>query len=88
MKSNARAGLLGHYIKEKRKEKGLSIRGLGRKIKRDATYLSSIERNKHGYIPSTTILKEISKSLDLNLEILKSLRKPIVDERAELWTAK
>ena len=88
MKSKAQAGLLGHYIKAKRKEKGLSIRGLGRKIKRDATYLSSIERNKHGYIPSTTILKEISKSLGLNVEILKSLRKPIVDERAELWTAK
>jgi len=88
MGSKAKAGLLGHYIKLKRKEQGLSIRGLGRKIKRDATYLSSIERNKHGYIPSTTILKEISKSLGLNIEILKSLRKPIVDERAELWAEK
>jgi len=59
------------YLKQARIQNGLSLRGLSKKIDLDAVYLSSLESNRHGHVPSSRILEKLSRALSINLEILK-----------------
>lgn len=72
---------IGDYLKSKRLEFDLSIRGLGRKINIDSTYLSSLERNKHGYIPSNKVLRKLGGALNIDFTLLARLRRPLIEDR-------
>tara|TARA_R100000656_G_scaffold124922_1_gene104371 strand:- start:1300 stop:1602 length:303 start_codon:yes stop_codon:yes gene_type:complete len=76
---------IGHYLKTKRLELDLGVRELGRQINIDATYLSSLERNKHGYIPSNKTLRKLSGALNIEFDLLKELRKPLIKSRMEKY---
>ena len=73
---------IGRYLKKKRDELDISIRELSRKINTDPTYISSLERNKHGHIPSNKTLKKLGDALGIDLDVLKVLRRPLIESRA------
>lgn len=72
---------IGDYLKSKRVELDLSIRGLGRQVNIDSTYISSLERNKHGYIPSNKVLRKLSGALNIDFTLLARLRRPLIEDR-------
>jgi len=80
--------VIGHYLKTKRLELDLGVRELGRLIKTDSTYLSSLERNKHGYIPSNKTLRKLSGALNIEFDLLKVLRRSLIDARIRKFEEK
>lgn len=50
-------------LKHKRKRKGLSQSQLGRKIRKDKSYVSRMERKIKGYEPDFDLIKKIAKEL-------------------------
>lgn len=63
----------GEYLKDIRKERGLTIRQIETYSGVSNSYLSQLENGKKG-IPSPTILKKLSKALkvDYNLLMIKA----------------
>lgn len=61
--------MFGHYLKEKRKENGLTIRQLEEKSGVSNAYLSQIENGKKG-IPSPEILKKLYEPLEVSYDEL------------------
>ncbi|GIN08719.1 LexA repressor [Shouchella clausii] len=55
----------GEYLRRRRKEKGFTIRQLEMKSGVSNAYLSHLENGKRG-LPSTEIIKKISKALDIS----------------------
>jgi len=62
---------LGDTIREARVNKGLSLRGLAKDIEKTPSYLSDIENNRR--VPSEEVLVDISKTLDLEFDLLMAL---------------
>jgi transcriptional regulator with XRE-family HTH domain len=60
---------LGNFIREQRKESGMSLRELARRVSISAPFLSDIELGRRS--PSTKNLALISKELGINPEELQ-----------------
>lgn len=57
----------GEYVKQKRQEKGITLRGLAEKLGIVPSYMSDIENNKRN-APNQDILKKMIEVLELNEE--------------------
>ena len=55
---------LGEYIKQLRKDKGLSLRETAKRTKMSSSYLSQLE-NGHNTNPKTEILRKLAPILDI-----------------------
>jgi transcriptional regulator with XRE-family HTH domain len=63
---------LGRRLRELRKAKALTLRGLAEKVGVDFSYLSKIENNAPGYSPSADTLRTLAAVLDAEpLELLE-----------------
>lgn len=60
-------------IQNKRKEQGLTLEELSNKIGVDRSYLSKLENDKVKSVPSATVLKGLSRELNLDFENISLL---------------
>jgi transcriptional regulator with XRE-family HTH domain len=69
----------GSRVRELRKAKGLSLRGLGAKVGVGFTYLSRVENEKleYGDYPSDQLIGKLAKALDADADELLILAKQI-----------
>ena len=62
----------GKRLRELRKERGLTLRGLAEAVGVDFTYLSKIENGKAGYMPGADTIRSLAKELEADpLELLQ-----------------
>ena len=76
----------GEYLKDKRINKGLSLRKLGEMSEISHSYLSQVEHNKRG-IPSPEILRKLSKPLGVSYQELMRAANymlPLVNNRFKI----
>lgn len=66
MKKNIENITYGEYLRKKREELGISVRGLALKIDLSRSFISNLETNKLKNPPTTKSLKEIIKGYKLN----------------------
>lgn len=84
---------LGNFIREARKESGVSVRELARRAEITHTFLSDIERGKRN--PSQKVLAKIATALEVEIKVLQSLDshaafahfKELVDKHQDLCSA-
>ncbi len=63
---------LGNRLRELRKKRGLTLRGLAEAVGVDFTYLSKIENGKAGYMPGADTIRSLAEKLDTDpLELLQ-----------------
>jgi HTH-type transcriptional regulator, competence development regulator len=62
---------LGAYIRKARKEQGISLRELARRVKIGPQFLSMVERDRSN--PSEKVLDRIAAALNLDPDFLKEL---------------
>ena len=74
----------GEKIKQTRKEKGYSLRQLGKLVGIDFTYLSKIENNRADYSPKEEVIRSLASNLELNAEELIFLAGRIPEQDVEL----
>jgi HTH-type transcriptional regulator, competence development regulator len=69
----------GNRVRELRKAKGLSLRGLAAKVGVGFTYLSRVENEKleYGDYPSDQLIGKLAKALDADADELLILAKKI-----------
>jgi transcriptional regulator with XRE-family HTH domain len=69
----------GNRVRELRKAKGLSLRGLAAKVGVGFTYLSRVENEKleYGDYPSDALICKLAKALDADADALLILAKKI-----------
>lgn len=62
----------GARLRELRKERGLTLRGLAEAVGVDFTYLSKIENEKAGYLPGADTIRALAEALQADpLELLE-----------------
>jgi transcriptional regulator with XRE-family HTH domain len=62
----------GERLRQLRKDRGLTLRGLAEKIKVDFSYLSKIENNRLPHTPSADTVRAIASALQTNpIELLR-----------------
>ncbi len=62
----------GQRLRELRKGRGLTLRGLAEAVGVDFTYLSKIENGKAGYMPGADTIRSLASELDADpLELLQ-----------------
>lgn len=64
---------IGAYLREGRREKGLTQRDLGALLQVDHTYISKVENGHGPYPPSVEYLRKACQLLDLDLDWALSL---------------
>ena len=62
---------LGPLLRERRKEMGLSIKSISKKLDICPAEWSRYENNRNKWPLSLSLLKKINKLMDIDLEILK-----------------
>ena len=62
----------GQRLRELRKGRGMTLRGLAEAVGVDFTYLSKIENGKAGYMPGADTIRSLASELDADpLELLQ-----------------
>lgn len=62
----------GERLRQLRREKGLTLRGLAEAVGVDFTYLSKIENGKAGYTPGADTIRALAEALEADaLELLR-----------------
>lgn len=62
----------GQRLRELRKERGMTLRGLAEAVGVDFTYLSKIENGKAGYMPGAETIRSLADALEADpLELLQ-----------------
>ena len=62
----------GQRLRELRREKGLTLRGLAEAVGVDFSYLSKIENGKAGYLPGANTIRSLAEALETDaLELLR-----------------
>ena len=71
MDENERAVAFGQYLKELRKEQGLTLIELGERVNLSNPYLSQIETGKRGF-PDAELLEKLAEHLNIDFLTLLS----------------
>jgi transcriptional regulator with XRE-family HTH domain len=65
--------MLGEFIRDRREQKGYSVRKLAHAVGISPTMMSKMERDAHGFKAGGETLKRIADILDVNTDFMLSL---------------
>lgn len=74
----------GQKLREIRRDKGLTLRGLAEAAGLDFTYLSKIENGKVGYLPAAETIRDLAQALGVDAIGLLDLADKLPPELATL----